>query len=711
MAGTRGLVSELRSKLAVVLRGFDDDAYVAIANRGLLRRAQKELEKQSVAIVEERSDALVVSFAEQQITFDARGPAHARCTCPASGVCQHILAAAMGLQRLESSSAAASPSEDADQVLERLRQELLKLSTAELTKHAGKAGYRWAWQFLHDLPSEHEVQIGGTRSITIAFPHPPLAFRYAGGGLESIVCDTDRSKIEKYRVAAVLAFQRAHGATLSAPEAPAPKAIALDLGKDHAASDSSAGSLDDIRRRLRTATLELLEECVTLGLSHLSEGVQERFATLAVWAQGAEYYRLALLLRRLADHVEQLLERAGGADEHRMLDEMALAYGLVSALEQAHRAGSAPTSLVGRARTQYEEAKSLELLGLGARPWRTGSGYVGLTMLFWVPATREFLACTDARPENQRAFNPIARYKMPGPWSGLGSPSQATGKRIHLIAPQLNGAGRVSASEKTSATLQPASFSELVAQLQPVKSWDAIAAARSAERRSLLSEPQPMKDWFVLQPAAFGDAQFDGARQTLFWPLIDATGNELTLELPFSALSEHAMARIEALESGANEDKLVVARISTGSGALSGEPLSLIRPGSSATDNPVDALFFDDAPKQGFVSKWLGKLRNPLAGGDMANPIVGETRVIPTALREVREWLQRSAEQGIAGDSARRMQPQFAAVAKQAEDAGFGLFAPLSARPEPLAQRLLRAHYVCLQHERLLDDGTAGFTY
>jgi hypothetical protein len=107
-------------------------------------------------------------------------------------------------------------------------------------------------------------------------------------------------------------------------------------------------------------------ECMELGLSHLSRGIHERFATLAVWAQGAEYHRLALMLRRIAHHVEQLLERAGGADEHRLLDEITIAYGLVASLNYTASQGNSPSHLVGAARSRYEQAGSFELLGLGA---------------------------------------------------------------------------------------------------------------------------------------------------------------------------------------------------------------------------------------------------------------------------------------------------------------------------------------------------------
>src|SRR5262249_48595576 len=158
-----------------------------------------------------------------------------------------------------------------------------------------------------------------------AFRHPRLSFRYMGGGIESLLPDTDIKQVEKYRVAAVLAFQRAHGVALESPESAAPRETALDLGKDHALAEGNVASLRDSRARLCDSVRGLAGECVALGLAHLSPGIQERFATLAVWAQGAQAYRLALLLRRIADHAEMLLERAGGADEHRLMDELTLA--------------------------------------------------------------------------------------------------------------------------------------------------------------------------------------------------------------------------------------------------------------------------------------------------------------------------------------------------------------------------------------------------
>lgn len=706
----------LRPALQALLARFDDEAWVALANRGLLRRAQKDLEKTAATVAEEGADHLVMAFGEQRIRFDARGPAAAQCSCPANGVCQHVLAASMALQRLLGEAAPApgavpEPVATPADPLAPLRDALLKMGQAELQCHAGKAGYRWAWQFVHDLDAADGLSLGGEQHLVIGFAQPRLTLRYLGGGVEALIADAELRQIEKYRVAAVLAFQRAHGLEPAPPE-PARGAApggTLDFGQEHRLAATGSASVEASRTRLRASARQLLAEAVELGLSHLSAGMQERFATLAVWAQGAEYHRLALLLRRLADHVEMLLERAGGADEHRLLDELALAAALVAALDDAAARGLAPAHLVGQARTRYEASSTLELWGLGASAWRSASGYQGLTMLFWSPADEAFFSCTDARPQSLRGFDPRTRYRAAGPWGGLGAPAQATGRRVQLSGAQLNAGGRLSAAESSSASLLPADApGDWTRQLKPWVSWTALAQARAAAGRSLLAEPRPQQDWVFLQPATFGPARFDEARQTLAWPLQDADGEWLTAELAYDAFTAPAMERIEAHPEGANEaGLLLVARVRPGGGALVVEPLSLLAGAASApTTRAVDALHFDEAPQPGFASRLKAFAARMLVPGretlpPAAAPIAADRS--PAVLRQLRDELRRAAEQGLAGEvsgSAHARSARLDALLRRAADQGLTAPAAIAATPARAGERLLRLSFVAMQCER-----------
>ncbi|MDY0745759.1 SWIM zinc finger family protein [Paucibacter sp. R3-3] len=697
-------MSSLRTQLQEQLARFDDDGLAALANRGLLRRAQKDLERVTVEIMEEGADHLVVAVGPQRVRFDARGPAQARCDCPANDVCQHILAAIIGLQRLGGApppAASDAAQSAADDPLATLRESLLAVSMAELVKHAGKPGYRWAWQYVQDLDDTQALQIGGERHLVLQLQRPRLTLRYMGGALANLIVDTEIAQVEKYRVAAVLAFQRAHGREPAPLEpAEAPRAQALDLGVDHQLAAPSGAALDDSRRRLREAVRQLLADAVGLGLAHLSEGMHERFTTLAVWAQGAEFHRLALLLRRIADHIELLLQRAGGADEHRLFDELSLAQALVDALGVAAVRGLAPVHLVGRARTRYEETGTLELLGLGARAWRSASGYVGLTMMFWSP--REgFMSCTDARPESLRGFDAIARYKAAGPWSGLGAPHQATGRRLALVGAQLNEAMRLSARDSTAAIVLQADRADRAdgaawsaEQLKPWTRWAELTQARSAGR-SLLARPAPMQDWVFLQPGRFGPSQFDETRQTLLWPLCDADGQILMAELAFDRYTEHAMERIEALPAGPNSDALIlVAQLRNHGTRLVADPLSLICSGAAM---PVDALYFDGEPTgEGLLARW----RKAWSARAAVAPAPSMVTAPPAALAEARRSLQRFAERGLPVDAPQAWKSEQEHLLEQTRVAGLTAFAAIgtSVREE---ERLLRMNYICMEYEAL----------
>src|SRR5215510_6154134 len=106
-----------------------------------------------------------------------------------------------------------------------------------------------------------------------------------------------------------------------------------------------------------------------------------RLVTLAVSSQGAQMPRVALALKTVADEVESILQREARADEARLLLVVARVYALMDAIRSG--GDNQSVELAGTSRGQYIEVSELELSGVGAYIWQTGSGYVGLTLIFW----------------------------------------------------------------------------------------------------------------------------------------------------------------------------------------------------------------------------------------------------------------------------------------------------------------------------------------
>lgn len=648
-------------ELRTLLGRWDDDAWIALASKGLLRRARKDLATLEPTAREE-GDRVAVDLGGHVVRFGAEGPATASCTCASAAVCHHVVAAGLWL--------AAGPQED-DGPAPDPHDELMSLDAAALRAYAGLAAYRWAFQVVADL-DEEAVAVERAAQVRIAIPSPRVTFRYAGGGLAALLPDVRLTQVEKYRVAAVLAYQRAFG---RAPDPPPGRA------RSGTPADSERAEL---RRRLRSAVTGLLLDTARVGASHLSAAFHERYETVAVWAQGAEYHRLARLLRGLADQVELLLERNARADEHALLDGCATALALTTALERSAGAGAEPPRLVGRARTTYDQAPTLELIGLGGMPWRSGTGYHGLTCLFWWPAEQRFLSWTDARPVGVPGFEPRHRWSQDGPWEGLASPSETPGRSVRLRNARMTPAGRISGTESTLAAVGAAS-AELLAGLPVITSWSDLAASGSAAR-SLIDEPDPLADWTLLAPRSWGPPAYDAARQTLVVPLRDDEDAVLLLELRWSALAAPAVRRLESLASSElPPGARLVARLARRRGVRVGEPLSLV-----LDDGRVEALHFGADDGADSAASDAGDGREGEEDGALEPDL-------PAPLRDLRAWTLRQLERGTGSVQPSSLLEQLDARHRLLRDVGLSVFPAVGADGRDPAEALLRSHYLACQ--------------
>jgi hypothetical protein len=667
--------------VAAVLGRYDDEAWIALANRGLLRRARKDLETLEVRVTAEAHDGVEVAVGDRTVRIGVAGPGEADCSCPSAVICQHVITAGLWL-----ASAAPEPADRPAAVpaADRLHDDLMAMDAATLTSYAGLPGYRWAYQMVGDQATPPNVARDSYLAVT--FERPALTVRYLGGGLDGLVLDQPVSDVARFRVAAVLAWQRAHGLVLPPPT---PRAQA-------SRESEQSISRGESRARLRVTVSELLRDTVAIGVSHLSPAIQERLATAATWAQGVEYHRLALLLRRLADQVDLLLARSALGDDLVLLDEIAVAHALVAALDAAASAGTEPAALVGRARTAYDPVRSLDLIGLGGRPWRTGSGYHGLTCVFWSPRRQQFLTWTDARPDSLPGFEPRARWRQPAPWTGLATPAHSTGCRLTLTHAQVSPDSRISAVEATTAAVAPLGSDELISLLPARTSWRGLAPARVHG----LSDPvDPTSRWTVLCPSQARPARWDTVSQTLRYPLIDEDGEALTLHIPWSRLHAHTIGRLELLGADLPAGALVVARIARQRGHLVGEPLSLVLP--SRAVNPVDALHFDDGPERRRSSLVERLLTSNAPDRPVADDAEPQPAVAPVALVALRALIEAEAQRGCAGVAPGVICDRIAQAHRNLRHAGMFLFADPAPAVSP-PEMLLRSLFLVQQVEQAL---------
>jgi len=568
------------------------DALEALANKGLLRRAQKDLERGEVAAFQMSETGLTVSLGGQRVTLTEAGPAKASCSCPAPGVCQHILTACLKLMQ----EPAPPPTTSA-------YDEWLAFSNEDLITAYGLPTLRTA----HELSLAHEVQIDRAVVLTVRFPSLNAeVVALPGAGISGmIVSGMSEKRHASLAAAALLSARRMAGLNWEPPVSD--KESAAPVHRDNVLKNTAA----------------LLEEAISSGLARLSPAMVERFDALAISAQTAELPRLGRLLQRIANQANDWLQRRPHADLGRLFNEIASAYALVHASPR----------LIDVGRESYSEVGALDLRGVAAWPWRTASGYEGLTLLLWDAANAAWNTWSDARPRTfQGGFSAVSRYTAPGPWSGVESPAQLVRSRFRIMNAKRNRWGRLSSSEQSQALVIGAADDT---QLPVIDNWNALG--RKIQNTIGLREHDPRSAYQLVRPATWERHPFDPISQSLIWMLHDGEGRTLQMRLPFDELTHPAIKALEAIHAHELEGSALLGRCFLVNGQMQIYPLAV------QTGRQVIQLFFEGVKAAGSGNPAPGA---PPFEEDDSEPDMEPLPIDSTALGElilastsVVEWL------------------------------------------------------------------------
>src|SRR5215510_7750785 len=423
MAGKDDLIN----RLVTLVSSFDDASWEGLASVGLLRRARKDLERLTVEIVDEVDGALQINVPPCLVTMPSSGPANAKCSCPAPGVCQHIIVAGLFLQSQR-------PDDDRPKNVATeasIRAELSSLTPEVLKSWVGTTDYRKGVALFENNSLPPIIEYDET--VVVRLMPSGVEVRYVpGAGLDGMILPGSHGK--RAGVGAMLALRASLG--FEVPRSAAQQSLVELSGTPRT------------KREILDSACAVLEDAITVGLSHASRVLVERLVTLAVSAQGAQIPRVALALRAIAAEVRSILGREGRADEDRLLTLMARVYALLDAIRTGN--DQQTMELAGSSSGGYVEVPEIEMAGVGAYTWQTGSGYVGLTVLFLANQTKEFLSWSYARPEIQRV-DARQRFYGEGPWNGSQSPHQVAASSLKLRHARRTANGRLSSSTKATA--------------------------------------------------------------------------------------------------------------------------------------------------------------------------------------------------------------------------------------------------------------------
>ncbi len=663
--------------------------------------AQKDLETSPPAVAAVEEGRVQVQVAD--VTVDAvELLAKSACSCPATGICRHILSALLYLRDspelaacdgpaqstlfAEDSPAAAAaggPAPIDEAPAPSPAEVLANLSDEELQKWAGKALVRKA---LKTLAAELPVEIEAAAALVVRFPTRNITCRWIpSGGLLSMICSCQAENVCEHVVAAVLAYQ-------------------ASLGKRRIAVQEAAlaesGGAPRSRAEVLASVGTVLGEIVSLGLARLSAATARRLTTLAVSAHGVDLPRLERMLKSLADEVQLGLRRDAQSSSANLLAQAARIEALRTAL-----AKSASAALVGQHRTQYHDVGQIALTGLGAQRWRSKGGYHGVTVYFWDESRKNWATWSESRPVTQPGFDPAGRFRSDGPWDGCRSPQEAAESMLRLSQAWRNPQGRISGRPATRAlVVGPSQPREVPAA---IRAWPELAERAKRLFGGGLGDRNENQDIVLLAPKTWGPGFYHTLRQELSRPLLDEKGRCVHLWLPFTPENEAGVELLERHDPAETYGLLGALRLVAGQVCV--QPISLYiedrivhltlldpKAGPGAAKTAAKAVATKTAgPKQdaeGEEEVVAGEEEEAVPQAAVATPL---GRILVTVQAE----LEALVEGGIA---ARRNSDMLQSAARRLETLG------LTACARPLAGMLRGLEAAARSGEPVAWNETAG---
>ncbi|MEM9426203.1 MAG: hypothetical protein AAGA06_05830 [Pseudomonadota bacterium] len=488
--------------LATMLDTHDEAALSALASVGLVRRATRDLAAGKASVVARDADTAMVAADGQDVAIDAGGPGTAKCGCPATGVCRHVILAILALREDGDSvtpAEAQHPSQSA-------REETLGFTDAQIRKFAG-ADWDKAVRQAGMSADATVTEDGANLSVQLPDTEKPITL-LAGLGLQGAVFKGPKTTKRRVVTAAALVVRvQAGGQSLEglAGESPAAETLTTEfLDKAH------------------SAVIELTS-AVLGGGSTIAE---ERVFDLAISARAQAAPRLTALLRVLARQARQARAHHFAYDDARFLGEAALTVALTHALQAAP---SAP-DLTGVVRRTYVERDSFDLALLGAVKWKAEGGARGARLHGVDPSTGIWYSTGQARGAGMDpSFTPQSVYNAPL-W-GLGRVDTLVGTSLHLEHPRISSDNQI-AWDGAHATRRDTDILVALAEAGILHTEWSEARADMARRM-----PGGLK-WvgnavpILIAPQSLGDIRFDDIAQAYEITAQDVGGTTLTLTVP-----------------------------------------------------------------------------------------------------------------------------------------------------------------------------------
>ncbi|HYC90676.1 MAG TPA: hypothetical protein VEO54_15780 [Thermoanaerobaculia bacterium] len=496
------------------LLALTPESLAALANAGLVKRAQKELQQgKAPAIAEDGGGAVTGTFEDGAVARLLPGVPlrDCPCSCGATGTCRHRVATALAYQAANGSAAAPaapwSPGAIADDSL-RARLGARTFDRALQKRAAGVIEIR-----RDAVPSAH------LSTCTVRF--------LVAGDLAHASCDCEARHDCEHLALAVWAFREADA------KAPDARSLIVELPSSGASVQGPGEALDE--------AVSLAADVIVTGVVNTTESMAQRFALAkrSLAARG-----LTWPLTAIKDLEESLAAYRSRSSRFHPSDVAEVLAELYARRDAVRRGGEVPArAILGEGEALETRLDLARLVGLGVRVEADGRDrhaevYLADPQTAAVLVLRKRFAIPESETPPDAAALASRRVA-----SGVTLSGAATGQIVTRVARRM--ASRVvvlgeSRGGATSVVPQAGEWEQIPAPLR-VSRFAELKASWSARAPRFLRPRIVAEDVHILEVAAVTDVAYLPGSQSLVATLVDDDGDTLELSKAWRAVAPRAL--------------------------------------------------------------------------------------------------------------------------------------------------------------------------
>lgn len=450
---------------------------------------------------------------------------------------------------------------------------LPRYTAEELTAASNKGTYKRACKDLASIGSLPIKLSGEPVRAVITFPDCEVT---AGNTLNEFVCTCPSKTMCRHRIAAAIvlgefASDHAPSETEQIAQTPSPEEKTvpeLSPEKEKAEPEEGRNIKPEDARYFRDVEA-LVTAILKKGLINCGNSEQQGLMSLSLKGSG-NCRRIAALCRSAAADIEAMNSRSSA------FNPLHASLKLGRIINTVHAASGEQGERLLQS-GDYTDQGNGRFISLGAYPYRTASGFAGITALFYETEKKEFFTYGSglsdiyektADAASKQSFK--RQFRKHCHWQNEVSLETISGKRFQLIHYKADSKKRISSSKQTACIIEcgivPEDLPQEITALPSPPEYDYFSVGGS-ER-------------FCVYPISrVTDIVFDTSRQVLTFTLVSPDRNAVRCEIPHSQVNDTAERFIESLTKNDLSEHFMVLRITRKANL----PISLI--GESGVNN------------------------------------------------------------------------------------------------------------------------------